>query len=318
MDPIDDWQNLVRAQCGAITRRQALDHGLTIAGIRAHLDAGRWQQGPPGLFVTFSGPLPAETQRWVAVLACWPSALSHETAAEHWGMQRPRPAAPIHVTVAYGRSVARCSDQLVVHRSRAFEHIAGESSGPPVVAGSHTAVDLAVAAPSAREAMGTLQRTALAGKVSGHELLRAMDLRRPRRYERALRDAARLMIEGVMSALESAYTLDVERAHGLPAPSRQFPVLVDGQRLFEDLLYEMPDGEVIVRLDGWRFHSDRKVALRDRRRGNAAEHAGRGRLAFGWEEVTGTPCEVATEVGASLSRRSWAGTPHPCERCGLL
>ena len=99
-----------------------------------------------------------------------------------------------------------------------------------------------------------------------------------------------LMVEGVMSALESTYALEVEAAHGLPSGERQAPVVVDGTVLFEDILYSAPGGELIVRLDGWRFHSDRRVAHRDRRRGNAAELAGRARLAYGPEEVEGEPC----------------------------
>ena len=74
---------------------------------------------------------------------------------------------------------------------------------------------------------------------------------------------------------------------------RQAPVVVDGTVLFEDILDPVPAGELIVRLDGWRFHSDRRVAHRDRRRGNAAELAGRARLAYGPEEVEGEPCGAA-------------------------
>lgn len=180
----------------------------------------------------------------------------------------------------------------------------------------HTAVDLAVAAPTARSAMSVLQRCALSGKVSGSQLLAALELRRPPRYRTALRDAAMLMVEGVMSALESTYALDVENPHGLPNGVRQAPVVVDGTVLFEDILYVMPDGELIVRLDGWRFHSDRRVALRDRRRGNAAELSGRSRLAYGPEEVDGDPCATAREVAAVLTGLGWRHGLRPCERCG--
>jgi hypothetical protein len=126
-----------------------------------------------------------------------------------------------------------------------------------------------------------------------------------------------LMIEGVMSALESSYALGVEVPHGVPPGVRQSPVVVDGTVLFEDVLYSGPGGELVVRLDGWRFHSDRRVAHRDRRRGNAAQLAGRARLAFGPEEVNGDPCGTAREVGAVLARIGVDGL-RPCERCGSL
>jgi hypothetical protein len=314
MDILDAWRALIVAQHGIITRRQALDHGLTLADIRAHVAAGRWRRLRPGVIATFTGPLTPEARAWAAVLACWPAALSHETAGVRWRMTKEQDRSPVHLTVRYGASASR-HDGLVVHRSRAFAHIlAPEDDGPPVIAPVHTSVDLAVAAPNARAAMSVLHRTALAGKVSGGQLLAAIEVREPRRYRNALRDAAMLMVEGVMSSLESDYALAVEDAHGLPRGHRQAPVVVDGTVLFEDILYGAPDGELIVRLDGWRFHSDRRVALRDRRRGNAAQLAGRARLAYGPEEVA-DPCAVAEEIAAVLVELGGEGL-RPCERCG--
>jgi hypothetical protein len=315
MDDLDAWRALIAAQHGVITRQQALEQGLTLGDIRAHVAAGRWCRLRPGVIATFTGPLTPEARAWAAVLACWPAALSHETAGVRWRMSKQRAGAPVHVTVRYGCSASRCDD-LVVHRSRAFAHLlAPDDGGLPVVAPVHTAVDLAVAAPTARTAMSVLHRSALAAKLSGRQILGALEVRAPRRYRDALRDAAMLMIEGVMSSLESAYALDVEDAHGMPRGRRQAPVVVDGTVLFEDLLYEAPDGELIVRLDGWRFHSDRRVALRDRRRGNAAQVAGRARLAFGPEEVE-DPCAVAREVTTVLVGLGRVDGLRPCARCG--
>lgn len=316
MEELDAWRALLVAQHGIVTRRQALEHGVSLSRIRAHVAAGRWRRLRSGTLATFTGPLTPEAEAWAAVLACWPAALSHESAGKCYRMSRPRAGAPVHVTVRYGASASR-TDGLVVHRSRAFEHItASPGGGPPMVAPVHTAVDLATAAPTPRAAMSVLQRSALSGGVSGGALLAAMELRRPPRYRDALHDAAMLMVEGVMSALESTYTLDVEEAHGLPSGARQMPVVVDGTVLFEDVLYSAPGGELIVRLDGWRFHSDRRVAHRDRRRGNAAELAGRARLAYGPEEVEGDPCRAAHEVAAVLTALGWTQGLRPCARCG--
>jgi hypothetical protein len=316
MDVLDAWQLLITTQHGIITRRQALEHGLTLGDIRAHVAAGRWRRLRTGVIATFTGPLTPRAENWAAVLACWPAALSHESAGARWRMSRARSGGPIHITVRYGASASR-SDLLVVHRSRAFAHILAPDDGePPTVSPVHTAVDLAVAAPTPRAAMSVLHRSALSGGVTGTQLLAAIDLRKPRRYRDALRDAALLMVEGVMSALESTYALEVEGPHGLPVGVRQAPVVVDGTVLFEDILYTAPGGELIVRLDGWRYHSDRRVAHRDRRRGNAAELAGRARLAYGPEEVDGDPCGTAWEVAAVLTGLGWTEGLRPCERCG--
>ncbi|MFE7416120.1 type IV toxin-antitoxin system AbiEi family antitoxin domain-containing protein [Rhodococcus sp. NPDC057529] len=58
----------------------------------------------------------------------------------------------------------------------------------------------------------------------------------------------------------------------------------------------------------------RSVALRDRRRGNAAELAGKATLVYGWEEVTRRSCEVAAQVRTVLERGGWSGS-NPCPRC---
>ena len=145
------------------------------------------------------------------------------------------------------------------------------------------------------------------------EVRKVIDVRQPRRWKNAMLDALRYAEDGVTSALEARWALDVERAHGLPAPVRQFPVTVDGVGRKEDLLYRYGGREAIVRLDGRRYHAVQSVTLTDRRRANTAELSGRAHLVYGWPEVTGTPClaarEVATVLGCGL---------RPCERCGSL
>ena len=141
MEDFDAWRALLLAQHGIVTRRQALEHGLTLGMIRAHVAAERWRRLRYGVIATFTGPLTPEAAEWAAVLACWPAALSHESAGRRYRMVRPRAGAPTHVTVRYGASTSR-HDDLVVHRSRAFDHItAPPDGGPPIVAPVHTAVD---------------------------------------------------------------------------------------------------------------------------------------------------------------------------------
>ena len=156
---------------------------------------------------------------------------------------------------------------------------------------------------------------AAAARVPAQLLEEAIELRRPRRYLRPLRDAVTLLRDGVCSVLEADWALDVERAHGLPAPTRQFSVVVEGRRRAEDLLYAMPWGELIVRLDGWRYHADKTTARSDRARDNAAELAHRARMTFGWEEVHHEPCEAAVLVGLRLRELGWEDEPQRCTSC---
>ena len=200
-----------------------------------------------------------------------------------------------------------------MHRSRAHAHILVPTLLPRTSL-ADTVVDLAVEEPSARGAARVLVAAVTGSSASVHTLLRRIEQRPPRRYRKALTDALMFVSSGVQSMLEHRYAVDVELAHGLPAARRQSPVLVDGKTLYEDVDYSDSGVPLLVRLDGLRYHSSRSVALRDRRRGNAAELAGKATLVYGWEEVTQRSCEVAAEVRTVLERGGWSGS-NPCPRC---
>ncbi|NMO92442.1 type IV toxin-antitoxin system AbiEi family antitoxin domain-containing protein [Actinomycetospora sp. TBRC 11914] len=310
----DGWVELLLRQHGVVSRRQLLRHGFTPAAIRANVRARRWAHVHDGVYSIFTGALGEEARRAAAVLAKWPAALSHETAGEVWNFCRPDPQRPIHVTVSYAASGAS-RPGLVVHRSRAFAYTVVEGLDQPVVAASHTAVDLAVARPTARQAMATMLHCLTVTSLRPESVRASIDLRRPRRYRDALLAALGYATDGVRSKLEAIYALEVEEAHGLPRGERQVPVDVDGTTRYEDIAYRLEDDVVIVRLDGHRHHADRVTALVDRRRDLAAEMAGRGRIVLGFEETAADPCARAREVAAVLRRRGWEGALRACERC---
>ncbi|MDD7919604.1 hypothetical protein [Actinomycetospora callitridis] len=314
MENSEQWRRLVSAQDGLVTRRQALAHGWTPDAIAAQIEGGRWTLRKRGVLATFTGPLTPEARRRAALLFVrGPAALSHASAAALLGLRREDERGPVHVTVPYGSSARGCCD-VVLHRSRAFAHITVDDD-PPHVGKAHTILDLAVDAGDAREAMRVFTSLAAAARVPAQLLEEAIELRRPRRYLRPLRDTVTLLRDGVCSVLEADWALDVERAHGLPAPTRQFSVVVEGRRRAEDLLYVMARGELIVRLDGWRYHADKTTARSDRARDNAAELAHRARMTFGWEEVHHEPCEAAALVGLRLRELGWEDEPQRCTSC---
>lgn len=108
-----------------------------------------------GVYATFTGPLPRDSWIAAALLYAGPAAvLSHRTAAEVWGM-RPESPGPVHVTVPYRCSAISQPPLVVVHRSRAFDHITVDGR-PPLTNRADTTIDLAVAEPSARDAQRLL------------------------------------------------------------------------------------------------------------------------------------------------------------------
>jgi hypothetical protein len=309
------WRLRLAEQHGVITMAQLRELGVTRYAVQASVDAGRWQHVLPRVYATYTGPLPRPALIAAALLYAGPAALlSHRTAAEEWGMLEPAEG-PVHVTVPYGCSAVSQQPWLVVHRSRAFAHIAVRTE-PPRVGRADTAVDLAVAEPTARLAMRRLVAVATGCRIPVTELRRRVEERRPPRYRNAINGALRLMADGVCSALEEVFAVDVEIAHGLPTACRQVPFNVDGRTLWEDATYDHIGVHLTVRLDGRRYHSDADVAFRDRRRDNAAELADRRRLVYGWKDLVTDPCGAASEVVTVLRRCGWQGPTRPCHRCG--
>jgi len=314
-EAVPEWHRLLAEQHGVAGNAQLSAFGVTPDAIEASVDAGRWRHVLPRVYATHTGPVPRAAMITASLLYAGPQALlSHRTAAEEWRML-PLSDGPIHVTVPYGCSAVSQPPWVIVHRSRAFEHIA-VATEPARVSRADTAVDLAVAEPSARLAMHRLVAVATGSGISTSELLERIEQRRPRRYRTAINDAVRLLATGVCSPLEELFAVDVEIAHALPPARRQVPFDVDGRTLWEDATYDHVGVPLTVRLDGQRYHANARVAFRDRRRDNAAELAGRQRLVYGWKDLAADPCGAAGEVAAVLHRAGWAGPIRPCPSCG--
>lgn len=331
-------KDVVDAQFGLITHTQLRALGFPHSRVRHRVESGLWQAVLHGVYAVSSGPISREMALEAALLFGGGAAvLSHHTAAEEWGMIRAEPARPVHITVPYGRSavtqpptvvgVGLASTSLchregtvlhpgvVVHRSRAHEYIAVDTDQPRT-SRADTALDVAIAEPTARDAFTRLIALVTNARIPLRDIRRRMEERRPRRYRKSLLDAVRLLADGVQSVLEYRYATDVEDAHGLPRARRQSPVVVDGRTLFEDCDYSDHGVPLIVRLDGRRAHAMAEVAFRDRRRDNAAELQGRPRLVYGFDEVTKNPCVVAQEVETVLVREGWSRPGEiPCRAC---
>jgi len=332
------WQQLLTEQHGLAGTAQLLANGITPQQLRHRVQSGRWQQVLYGVHSVTNGPLVRPAALSAALLFGGPDALlSHRTAAQEWGMVRAGQAEPVHITVPYGRSAVSQQATLrrtgplyrqpvvdpgsvvhpgvVVHRSRAHAHIA-VATEPPRTSRPDTALDLAIAEPTARDAARTLVAVVTNAHIPLNDVRTRLELRRPRRYLRPLNDALKLMADGVQSALEHRYAVEVEQAHGLPRARRQSPVVVDGRTLWEDCDYSGCGVPLIVRLDGRRYHAGAEFAFRDRRRDNAAELDNRPRLVYGWDEVSGDACGVATEVFTVLRRGGWEGEGQgSCAAC---
>lgn len=117
-------------------------------------------------------------------------------------------------------------------------------------------------------------------------------------------------LTGIESNLEYVYREAVERAHGLPAGTRQVSMSA-GTRT--DVVYD--DQALLVELDGRLGHEDAASTFRDLRRDNAHALGDLITLRYGSADVRAHPCEVARQVWLALRRHGWVAPLLRCPRC---
>ena len=201
-------------QSGLLTRRQALDAGLTPKAIEWRLGSGRWQVVHPGIYQTLPGRDGWESRAVAALLHAGPgSALSHESAAHEWGLIRQAPDTSTVVIPAERR--ARPVEGVLIRRSRHAAARTDPRAWPHRTQAEHTVLDL-----SARR--GPDRAMALAAKAVGLGLTTTERLRSALGDRHGHRDRSLLLevfaevAEGCESPAERRFIRDVERAHGLP------------------------------------------------------------------------------------------------------
>ncbi|WP_165956872.1 type IV toxin-antitoxin system AbiEi family antitoxin domain-containing protein [Kribbella antibiotica] len=303
------FAELVHRQLGAFSRRQALLHGVSDRTLATRLRSGRIQRIYRGAYASFSGPVPWETRVWAAWLAYGPdAALGGETALRQYGLTGDWPTEPIHLELPHYRRVRR-QPGIVVRRSHDFGNRLLGNREPPIVrlevalltvASRRSTTDgaLSVLLDACRQHRTTPQRLL-------SELSRLPNLPRREHIAHVLRDAD----AGVESWLELVYLRKVERAHRLPAATRQAAETLGGTTIRRDCRYD--EFGLIVELDGRAGHADVTSQWRDMARDNAAAINAKVTLRFGYQ-LAGNPCAAAAQVAAVLTLRGWRGTPTPC------
>lgn len=315
----DECAWLLDLQRGVIARWQAAAVGLDPATIDTLLRGGRWRQLYRGIYATYTGDPPRESQLWAGVLRAGAGAtLSHHTAAELDGLA-DRPSGVIHVTVGHDHRVRippgerhELAPRIVVHRTGRIDAVRHPARTPPRTRVQETLVDLTQLSASFDDAFSWLSRGCGRRLVTPQLVRAAVGMRRRVRWRDEILGALPLIADGVHSYLEYRYVRDVEEAHGLPTATRQAR-FVRGTRFprsgYLDNLYE-PFG-VAVELDGSAAHpvEDR---WEDIHRDNFCARLGIITLRYSWTDVTRRSCHAAAGLSDVLHRRGWHGQAHPC------
>jgi hypothetical protein len=299
---------LARAQDGVLSRKQALDCGVSPDVIGALLRAERWQALHRGVYSIFSGQPTRPAQLWAAVHRAGPgAALSHETAAELFGLTDQR-SPLVHLSIPVHRQVTSM-EGAVVHRSTRLAEAIHPVLMPPRTRLEETVIDLVDQAPIFDTALGAACSACQRRLTTVAKILAAMSLRSKLSWRSELTQALGEVGAGVHSILEYRYLHRVERPHGLPAAVRQAKLDGSGRNRYLDNLY--PDYGLCVELDGLQAHPDEQ-RWQDLRRINTIIENGNTALRYGWIDVNQHACQTAVQVGTVLNHLGWQQSVRPC------
>ncbi len=304
-------QALLAEQDAVVARRQLLGAGgVGPWQVRRWVERGLLVTVHPGVYVAHNGPLTWHQRAWAAVLLAWPAALhgvSALRAADGPGRRRHDDDGPIHLAVARDRVLATRSG-IRVHRLQRWDPGTLWNTSPPRQRYEEASVTVALAARTRLDGIAVLA----SGVQSRHTIAARLAenlASRPRVRDRAfwqgvLEDVA----AGTCSVLEHAFLDEVERAHGLPAFTRQVRAVTPSGIVYRDAAV---DG-LVVELDGRLHHGTTAARDRDMERDLDAALDGLGTLRLSYGQVVDRSCTTALKLGRLLQRRGWEGAPRPC------
>jgi very-short-patch-repair endonuclease len=283
---------LAERQDGVVSRAQVRELGLSDRGITGRLAVGWMIPVLHGVFAVGHRPRTLRGWHHAALLAAGPrAALSHRSAAAHWGMLDP----PSRVHVIAPRSADGVRG-IAVHRPRiVLADDVVEDAGLSVTSPARVLLDIAHGA-SRRMLERALDQAEVRRLNLPIEPLRARCTRRP--GARRLRAVLEWHVAGstiTESEAEEAF-LAIVRQAGLPDPIPQCHVY--GRR--RDFAW--PDHRLVVEIDGRAFHDTAIAFELDRIRDNELTLAGWTVLRFTRRRVVFEPSAVHIDLLRVLGR----------------
>ena len=284
------------SQSGLITRQQLIAIGCSDRQVDGCIRGGRLVALHRGVFLIAGAPL-NDAVRLRAATLITRGVASRRSAAHLLGLIDSPPSRPEIVLGPTGNTRV----PFITHRSAdLLSRDTTSVSGVPTTNATRTLIDLgSVVRPDTLET--ALERALLARVTTFDRLLRRFFevAVRGRPGPAALRS---LLVERDPSLAPAESDLEtllfkILRDGGLPAPARQFEVVVAGQRFLLDAAY--PELMIFMEGDGFGVHSPRGPFERDRSRQNLLVVAGWLPLRFTWRRLCRQPEGVVSEVHAT-------------------
>jgi very-short-patch-repair endonuclease len=285
-----------------VTRAQLLAMGLGSDAIRHRLRNGRLHPIRRGVYAVGRPKLTRLGTLMAAVLSCGPdAALSHDSAAELWGIRARANGA---IEVAVPASVARRGPGLVVHRRVLRVTDLTRHHGIPVTTPVCTLVDLATRL-TRRHLEAAINGADKLGLADPETLRSALDGLAGRHGVAALRETLdRRTFALTESELERRF-LPIARKAGLAPPQTQQQL--NGFRVD----FYWPELGLVVETDGLRYHRTPAQQARDRLRDQVHVAAGLTPLRFTHAQVAFEAAHVESTLAAVVRRLKPAPTASP-------
>jgi hypothetical protein len=309
----DPWvlvRGVALSQAGVVTRSQALGCGLSDELLGSLIRSRRWRRVHPGVYVTFTGPLPWAARVWSAVLACGSGAVvSGCCALRLYGMRLDHnDTDPVHISVDRSRRV-KSHEGIILHRISRLADLTHPGRRPPVMRFEHAVLQHAVVG-GLVNAVGILADSCQQRLTTPGRLALALRAKKRLPMRKKLLEIIEDVATGAYSYLELAYLRRVERPHGLPRATRQGRTNEGGRIWFRDVSYVI--FATVIELDGRLGHESADDRWADLERDlNTACHGG-VTVRIGYGQVLGDPCRTAAAVAMLLHRRGWSGRLIRC------
>jgi very-short-patch-repair endonuclease len=292
---------LAAQQHGVIRRDQALLRGVTERQIAWRLRSGQWVVVLPSVYRMAGSP--SDWRQQLNAVSLWAVrgfAFSHRTAAALWRLARFREG-PVELTVTRD---LRLAAPAVVHRALFLaSRDTTVTQGFPVTSPTRTLVDLCAEEDSSsiNASVDELLRRRLTSPSQLRQTLERLGKRRGtlhlqnilRRYEKG---------ECATESELEAVALDLIDDEGLPRPTRQRPIVMDGRLRRIDFTYEAE--RVVIEADGFKDHGFDEAFEGDRERDNALTARGWCVLRWTWRALKDHPNKLAGELRMTLARRA--------------
>ena len=298
--------SILARQDGVASRSQLLGAGLDDNGIETAVRRRELTRVARGVYVDHTGEPTWQQRVWAACLRFDPAVADPATTLALEGIgERPT---RIGVAVDATRFVGH-EGGIRVLRTRRFGDEARLDLHPPRLRLEHAAIAHTASLTDEQALVGLLSDVVGSRRTTAARLV-AQVSSTPRLPRRTLVTAVLTDLEdGMCSNLERIYTRRVERAHGLPAATRQVRTR-DGDRVtFRD--NEYLGGLLVVELDGRVGHDSSADRWADAERDLHTTLNGGHTLRLVWQQALDS-CRAATVVGALLRALGWSGRVASC------